>query len=58
MHLGFDAARAAELVAVLALQDWLSGNTTNKAAVQKSLDIYENQSPAYPNSSGIGVSGF
>ena len=53
--LGFDAARAAELVAVLALQDWLSGNTTNKAAVQKSLDIYETQKPEYPNSSGVEV---
>ncbi|VDB92314.1 unnamed protein product [Peniophora sp. CBMAI 1063] len=51
---GFDSARAAELVSVLALQDWLSGNATNKAAVQTSLNIYETQKPTYPDSSAVG----
>ena len=42
-------------MSVLALQDWLSGNTTNKAAVEKSLNVYEMERPIYPNSAIVGV---
>ena len=42
-------------MSVLALQDWLSGNTTNKAAVEKSLNVYETEKPTYPDSSAVGV---
>jgi hypothetical protein len=54
-QIGFDTARAAETVSVLALQDWLNQSTTNKDAVTNSMDVYGTQKPMYPNSAGVGV---